>query len=63
MGYFKLIPYLFLVFATLFLIDAIVRLNNGEDPIISFLFSGVAVFMFFFRRRYYRRFNDTDKKP
>lgn len=62
MGYFKLIPYLFLVFAALFLVDAIVRLNNGEDPLISFLFTGVAVFMFFFRKRYYKKFDDSNRK-
>lgn len=62
MGYFKLIPYLFLIFAVIFLIDAITRLNNDENPILSFLFSGVAVFMFFFRRRQYKRFDDRNKK-
>ena len=62
MGYFKLIPYLFLIFAALFLIDAIVRLNDGENPVISFVFTAVAIFMFFFRRRYYKKFNDSDKK-
>ena len=62
MGYFKLIPYLFLVFATLFLIDGIVRLNNGENPVISFLFTGVAIFMFFFRRKYYKKFENRDNK-
>jgi uncharacterized membrane protein len=62
MGYFKLIPYLFLVFAALFLIDGIVRLNEGENPVISFLFTGVAIFMFFFRRKYYKRFENKDNK-
>ena len=62
MGYFKLIPYLFLVVAALFLIDAVVRLNNGEDPVISFIFTAAAIFMFFFRRRSYKRYTDSDRK-
>jgi hypothetical protein len=62
MGYFKLIPYLFLVFAALFLIDGIVRLNEGENPVVSFLFTGVAIFMFFFRRKYYKKFENRDNK-
>jgi len=60
MGYFKIVPYLFLVFAALFLVDAIRRLNEGENPVISFLFTGVAIFMFFFRRRYYKKFDNRD---
>ncbi|RZJ76084.1 MAG: hypothetical protein EOO45_03535 [Flavobacterium sp.] len=59
--YFKIVPYLFLLFAALFLIDAIVRLNEGENAIISFAFTGVAIFMFFFRRKYYKRFDKSNK--
>jgi c-di-AMP phosphodiesterase-like protein len=62
MGYFKLIPYVFLLIAVVFLIDAITRLNNGEDPIISFLFTAVAIFMFFFRRHHYKKFDSNSKK-
>ena len=62
MGYFKLIPYLFLVFAALFLIDGIVRLNDGDNPVISFLFTGVAIFMFFFRKKHYKKFENRDNK-
>lgn len=62
MGYFKLIPYLFLVFAVIFFIDAITRLNDGENPVLSFLFTGVAIFMFFFRKRQYKKFENRNKK-
>ena len=62
MGYFKLIPYLFLVFAIIFFIDAIARLNSGDNPFLSFLLSGLAVFMFFFRKKQYKRFENRNKK-
>lgn len=58
--YFKFVPYLFLVFAALFLYDGIMKAIEGRDAVISFLFTGVAIFMFFFRKRYYKKF-DKDK--
>lgn len=60
--YWKYAPYLFLIFAALFLFDAITRLINGEDAIISFAFTGVAIFMFFFRKNYYKRFDNRRKQ-
>jgi len=60
MKYFKIIPYLFLILAGLFLYDAIEKTREGEDPLISFLFTGVAIFMFFFRRRNYRKFDNNN---
>lgn len=62
MGYFKLIPYLFLLIAVLFLIDAVTKLIDGENPFLSFLLTGMAVFMFFFRKRQYKRFENRHKK-
>ncbi|PZR10563.1 MAG: hypothetical protein DI539_21120 [Flavobacterium psychrophilum] len=61
MAYFKIIPYLFLIFAGMFLYEAITRLMNGEDPLVFFLFAGVAVFMFFFRRNSYKKFDNGKK--
>lgn len=59
--YWKYTPYLFLVFAALFLYDGITNVIDGKDAVISFIFTGVAIFMFFFRRNYYKKF-DKDKK-
>lgn len=56
--YWKYAPYLFLIFAALFLYDAITNLMDGKDAVISFVFTGVAVFMFFFRRNYYKKFDN-----
>ncbi|MHA3789762.1 hypothetical protein ACX0HA_16265 [Flavobacterium hauense] len=59
MTYFKIMPYLFLVFAALFLVDAVTKLIDGGDPVVSFLFAGVGIFMFFFRRNSYKKFNNN----
>ncbi|MEW5676887.1 hypothetical protein ABGT15_11295 [Flavobacterium enshiense] len=53
----KFTHYLYLVIALLFLIDAIDKLQNNENAIVSFLFVAVAVFMFFFRRSFLNRMN------
>ncbi|MGX7667490.1 hypothetical protein [Flavobacterium pedocola] len=47
--------YLYLILAVLFLVDAIDRIQNDKNPVVSFLFTGLAVFMFFFRRRFLNR--------
>lgn len=62
MGYLKIVSYLYIIFAVGFLIDGIYRIQQGEDPIISFLFSGLAVFMFFFRRRFAKKFAERDNE-
>lgn len=62
MGYFKLIPYVFLLIAIIFTIDSVIRLRNGEDALITILFAAGAVFMFFFKRYQYRNFNKNTRK-
>lgn len=57
--YFKYTPYLYLVAALFFLYDAIMRINTGETPYVSFAFVAVAVFMFFFRRWNYRKYTNN----
>jgi len=47
--------YLYLALAVLFLYDAVERLQNGQNSVLSFLFAALAVFMFFFRRRFLNR--------
>lgn len=58
MGYLKYISYLYLVFAVAFLVDGILKVIDGGTYIISFAFAGVALFMFFFRRKYSKKFSD-----
>jgi positive regulator of sigma E activity len=58
MAFLKYISYLYIVFAVAFLIDGIMKVNEGGNGIISFVFAGLAAFMFFFRRKYSKKFSD-----
>ncbi|MCV9929365.1 hypothetical protein OIU83_17000 [Flavobacterium sp. LS1R49] len=63
MGYLKYTQYAYLVIAVLFIYDAIMKMNaGGETPWLSFLIAGVGVFMFFFRRKFSRKFDNHNKK-
>lgn len=62
MGYLKYMAYIYLVMALVFVVDGIVRVNDGEDALISFLFAGVGVFMFFFRKSSYKKFQERNPK-
>lgn len=56
--YIQLIPYFYLVAAIVFAFDGFYSLFYGDkNPVLSFLFSGLAIFMFFFRRRFKNRFD------
>ena len=58
---FKFFQYAYLVFALLFLYDAFSNWNEeGTRRYISLLFAALAVFMFFFRRKFNKRFEDND---
>ncbi len=56
MGYLKIVSYLYLVIAAFMIYDGIMRINENEPPYVSFLLAGMAIFMFFFRRRYSDKF-------
>ena len=58
----SILQYLYLGFAALFLFDAINKWNSeGNDAYISLFFSALAVAMFFFRKKYKKRFKDRGK--
>ncbi|AWH86944.1 hypothetical protein HYN59_07315 [Flavobacterium album] len=59
--YWKYAPYLFLALAAFALYDAIMRMNEGRDPLISFLFAGLAIAYFFFKRNFYKKRFDNRK--
>jgi uncharacterized membrane protein len=56
----QFLQYAYLVFAVLFLYDAIANWNV-KSPYISLLFAALAVFMFFFRKKFRKRFQDRGK--
>ncbi|WP_166922791.1 hypothetical protein [Flavobacterium poyangense] len=63
MSYLKYTSYVYILFAVFFIYDGVVKLNEGkENATMSFIIAGLAVFMFFFRRKFGRKFSDRDKE-
>ncbi|MTH15062.1 hypothetical protein [Flavobacterium sp. LC2016-01] len=63
MGLSKFTQYLYLVVAAAFIYDGITKLNDPvASPWLSFAIAAVSVFMFFFRRKYNKKFYDHYKK-
>lgn len=61
MKYLQFTQYIYLVFAAVFIFDGITKLNDNEKPWLSFMIAGVSVFMFFFRRKFSKKFQDRQK--
>lgn len=58
----KFLQYAYLAFVVLFIYDAIKNWNaEGNRAYISLAFAALALFMFFFRRKYSKRFHDRGK--
>jgi hypothetical protein len=54
--------YIYLFFFVAFLYDAITNWNNDErTPWLSLGLAALALFMFFFRKKYRKRFQDRGK--
>ena len=55
----KIFQFAYLIFAVLFLWDAITKWSTERNrSYISLLFAALAVFMFFFRKRFRKKFQD-----
>ncbi|MDO5970825.1 hypothetical protein Q4Q35_13500 [Flavivirga aquimarina] len=62
MKYSKIFQYAYLVFAALFIYDAIAKyVNVGEIAYPSILLGSLAIFMFFFRRRFSNKLQNKGK--
>jgi L-asparagine transporter-like permease len=58
----SILQYLYLVFAALFFFDMITKWNSDRNAAyLSLFFSVLAVAMFFFRKKYKKRFHDRGK--
>jgi hypothetical protein len=63
MSYLKYTPYIYLIFGAYFIYDGVTKLNATEDtPWLSFIIAGLAIFMFFFRLKFAKKFEDRNKK-
>nr|WP_248907429.1 hypothetical protein [Flavobacterium sp. K5-23] len=63
MSYLKYTQYVYLFFGAYLIYDGFTKLNDpSQTPILSFVFAGLAIFMFFFRRKFGKKFEDNNKK-
>jgi ABC-type spermidine/putrescine transport system permease subunit I len=61
MKYYKIFQYAYLMFAVLFLYDGISKWNDGTNgAYISLGLAALAVFMFFFRKKFSKKFDNKD---
>jgi hypothetical protein len=61
MKIFKFFQYAYLLFAIIFLYDVISKyLDSGDIDYMSLLLAGAAVFMFFFRKRFNKKFENKE---
>lgn len=63
MGYLKYTPYIYLIFALYFIYEGMAKWNDPEaTPWLSFMIGGLAIFMFFFRRKFAKKMEDRNSK-
>ncbi|MFG6686252.1 hypothetical protein ACGK9U_06705 [Mariniflexile sp. HNIBRBA6329] len=61
MKYSKIFQYAYLVFAVLFIYDGIAKLNDGTNSAyVSFGLAALAVFMYFFRRKFAKKYDNKN---
>ena len=61
MNFLKYTSYLYLAFGIYFIYDGFTKWSANENPILSFVIAGLAIFMFFFRRKFAKKFDDRNK--
>lgn len=60
--YSKYSQYIYLIAGLFFAYDGITKLNSGNDtPYLSFFMAVMAIAMFFFRRKFAKKFDNFDK--
>jgi len=61
MKYSKFFQYAYLVFAVLFIYDAVIKyMEDGVIAYVSLLLAGLAVFMYFFRQKFRKKYENKD---
>ena len=63
MNYLKYTQYVYLIFGAYFIYDGFTKVNEPAlgSPWLSFMIAGLAIFMFFFRRKFAKKFEDRNK--
>ncbi|WP_426064499.1 hypothetical protein [Flavobacterium sp. DSP2-3-1] len=63
MNYLKYTQYVYLVFGAYFIYDGVTKVNDPASGNfwLSFMIAGLAIFMFFFRRKFAKKFEDRNK--
>ena len=62
MKFLKIIQYAYLIFFALFLYDAINKWSvDRNQAYISLFFAALAIFMFFFRKKFRKKIEDSKK--
>ena len=62
MSYLKFIQYIYLIFAAFFFYDAATKFKNNESYGLSLIIALVAIGMFFFRRHFYKKYQNRGQK-
>lgn len=58
----KLFQYAYLIIAVLFIYEAVTKWNTDRNrAYMGLLFAALAIFMFFFRKRFRKKFEDRNK--
>ena len=61
MKYSKIFQYAYLVFAVLFIYDGVSKWNDGTNSAyISLGLAALAIFMYFFRKKFNKKFENKD---
>ena len=61
MKYSKIFQYAYLVFAALFIYDGISKWSHGGNAAyVSFGLAALAIFMYFFRRKFAKKYDNTN---
>lgn len=58
----KYFQFFYLVIAVLFIYNAYSKFNKGENYWIDIAFFAAAIFMFFFKRNFAKKFDENKKK-
>ena len=59
----KIFQYAYIIFAALFILDAVSNWSTDRSrSYMSLVFTALAIFMFFFRKRFGKKFEDRNKK-